>query len=85
MRPDSDKYYCYQWCGRMQWACVCDATGRYCNWVLAHSLGWIVPGRAGSWEKYQQNHLGASALVIRLDTPTPIEAIQLIHPTFGIV
>jgi hypothetical protein len=53
MRPDSDEYYCYHWYGRMQWACVHDATGRDCNWVLAHSLGQIVPGRAGSWEKYQ--------------------------------
>jgi hypothetical protein len=54
MRPDSDKYYCYQWCGLMQWVCVCDATGRYCNWVFGHSSGRIVPGRAGSWGGYQQ-------------------------------
>jgi hypothetical protein len=49
MTPDSDEYYCYQWCGRMQWACVRDATGRDCNWVLVRSSGWIVPGRAESW------------------------------------
>jgi hypothetical protein len=60
MRPDSDKYYCCQWCGRMRWVCVRDATGRDCNWVLVRSSGRIVPGRivpgrAGSWEKYQQN------------------------------
>jgi hypothetical protein len=53
MIPDSDKYYCYQWCGCMQWACVRDAIGRDSTWFLAHSLGWIVPGRAGIWEKYQ--------------------------------
>jgi hypothetical protein len=54
MRPDSDEYYCYLWYGRTRWTCVRDATGRDCNWVLAHSLGRIVPGRVGSWEKYQQ-------------------------------
>jgi hypothetical protein len=54
MRPDLDEYYCYQWWGCMLRACVCDATVRDCNWVLAHSLGQIVPGRAGSWEKYQR-------------------------------
>jgi hypothetical protein len=53
MRPDSDDDYCYQWCGRMRWACVRDVTGRDCNWVLASSLGRIVPSRAGSWEKYK--------------------------------
>jgi hypothetical protein len=47
MRPDSDKYYCYQWCGRMRWACVRDATGRDCNWVLVRSSGRIVPGAVG--------------------------------------
>jgi hypothetical protein len=36
-----------------RWAHVRDATGRDCNWVLARSLGRIVPGWAGSWEKYQ--------------------------------
>jgi hypothetical protein len=51
--PASDKYYCYQWCGRMRWMCVRDATGRDCNLVLALSSGRIVPSRAGSWEKYQ--------------------------------
>jgi hypothetical protein len=54
MIPDSDKYYCYQWYGRMGWVCVHNATGGYCNWVLVRSSGRIVPGRAGSWEKYQQ-------------------------------
>jgi hypothetical protein len=54
MRPDSGKYYCYLWCGRMRWACVRDETGIDCNWVLAHSSGRIVPGRVGSWDKYQQ-------------------------------
>jgi hypothetical protein len=49
MRPDSDEYYCYQWCGRMRWVCLCNVTGRDCKWVLARSLGWIVPGRAESW------------------------------------
>jgi hypothetical protein len=53
MRPGSDIYYCYQWCGRMRWVCVRDANGRDCSWVLAHSLGRIVPGRYGSWERYQ--------------------------------
>jgi hypothetical protein len=53
MRPDSDEYYCYQWCGRMRWACVRDGTGRDCNWVLARSLGRIVPGWAGISDKYQ--------------------------------
>jgi hypothetical protein len=57
MIPDSDKYYCYQWCGRMRWECVRDATGRDCNWVLVRSSGRIVPGRAGSWDKYQHNVL----------------------------
>jgi hypothetical protein len=52
MRPDLDKYYCYQWCGRMRWACVLSATGRDCKWFLARSLGWIVPGRAESWGEY---------------------------------
>jgi hypothetical protein len=50
MRPDSDEYYCYQWCGRLRWACVRDATGRDFNWVLVLSSGRIVPVRAGSWE-----------------------------------
>jgi hypothetical protein len=54
MRPDSDKYYCYQWCGRMRWVCVRDATGRDYNGGLARSSGRIVPGRAGAWEKDQQ-------------------------------
>jgi hypothetical protein len=53
MRPDSDKYYCYQRCGPMRWACVREATGRDCNWALFSSPGRIVPGRAESWEKYQ--------------------------------
>jgi hypothetical protein len=57
MITDSDEDYCYQWCGRMRWACVCDSTGRDCNWILARSLGPIVPGRAGSWEKYQHEHV----------------------------
>jgi hypothetical protein len=57
MRPDSDEYYCYQWCGRMRWVCVRNATGRDCKWVLAHSLGQIVPGRAESWGGYQQFYL----------------------------
>jgi hypothetical protein len=55
MRPDSDEYYFYQWCGHMRWACVHAATGRDCNWVLAHCVGQIVPDRAGRWEKYQQD------------------------------
>jgi hypothetical protein len=49
MIPDSDEYYYHQWCGRMRWACVRNATGRDCNWVLARSSGRIVPGRAESW------------------------------------
>jgi hypothetical protein len=53
MRPESDNYYCYQWCGRMQWVCFHDATGIDCKWVLVRSSGKIVPGQAGSWEKYQ--------------------------------
>jgi hypothetical protein len=53
MRPDSDDHYCLQWCGRMPWACVRNATGRDCNWVLSRRLGRIVPGRAGSWGGYQ--------------------------------
>jgi hypothetical protein len=57
MRPDSDKFYYYQWCGSMRWVCVFDATGRDCNWVLARSSGRIVPGRAGIWEKCQQSIL----------------------------
>jgi hypothetical protein len=39
MRPYSAGYYFYQWLGRMRWACVRHVTGRYCNWVLARSLG----------------------------------------------
>jgi hypothetical protein len=54
MRPESDKYYCYQWCGRMRLAYVRDATGRDCK-VLVSSSGRIVPGQAGSWDKYQHN------------------------------
>jgi hypothetical protein len=54
MRPDSDEHYCLQWCGRMRWACVRNAPGRDCNWVLARRLGRKVPGRAGSWGGYQQ-------------------------------
>jgi hypothetical protein len=54
--------YCYQWCGRMQWACVHDATGRDCNWVLSRGLGRIVPGRAGSWGGYQQHGVLMSTL-----------------------
>jgi hypothetical protein len=57
MRPDSDRYYCYQWCGRMRWARVRDATGKDCNWALVHSSGRIVPGQAESWDKYQQLYL----------------------------
>jgi hypothetical protein len=38
----------------MRWMCVRDVTGIDCNRVLARSLGRIVLGRAGSWEKYQQ-------------------------------
>jgi hypothetical protein len=53
MRPDSDEYYCYQWCGRIRWVCVRDATGRDCNWVLVCSSGRVVPVRAESWGKYQ--------------------------------
>jgi hypothetical protein len=53
MKPDSDKYYCFQWCGSMRWACVHNMTGRDCKWVLARSLGWIVPGRVESWGGYQ--------------------------------
>jgi hypothetical protein len=49
MKPDSDEYYCYQWCGRMRWACVHNTTGRDCKWVLARSLGRIVTGRVESW------------------------------------
>jgi hypothetical protein len=41
----------------MRWVCVRDAAGRDCNWVLACSLGRTVPGRAGSWEKYQQVYM----------------------------
>jgi hypothetical protein len=37
----------------MRWECVCDATVRDCNWVLARSSGQIVPGRSGAWEKDQ--------------------------------
>jgi hypothetical protein len=54
MKPDSDEHYCFQWCGRMQWACVCYTTGRDCNWVLARRLGHILPGRVESWGEYQQ-------------------------------
>jgi hypothetical protein len=64
MRPDSDEYYCYQWCGRMRWACARDATGRDCNWVPALSLGWIVPGRAGSWELGEYQHTLAVLLIL---------------------
>jgi hypothetical protein len=38
----------------MRWVHVRDATGRDCNWVLVPSSGRMVPGRAGSWDKYQQ-------------------------------
>jgi hypothetical protein len=60
MRPDSDEHYCLLWCGRMRWACVRNATGRDCNWVLARRLGRIVPGRAGSWGEYQQTYMTTS-------------------------
>jgi hypothetical protein len=63
MRPDSDEYYCYQWCGRMRWACIRDATGRDCNWVLVRSSGRIVAGRAESWGEYQQNVLQARSVL----------------------
>jgi hypothetical protein len=53
MKPDSDEYYCYQWCGRMQWACVHNTTGRDWKWVLARSLGRLVPNRVESWGGYQ--------------------------------
>jgi hypothetical protein len=53
MKPDSDEYYCFQWCGRMRWACVHNMTGRDCKWVLARSLGRIVPGRVEIWGEYQ--------------------------------
>jgi hypothetical protein len=50
----------------MRWTCVSDATGRDCNWVLARSLGRIVPGRDGSWEKYQQKDLVQAAGTSRM-------------------
>jgi hypothetical protein len=53
MIPDSDEYYCYQWCGRMRWACVRDMTVRDYKWMLVPSSGRIVPGRAERWDKYQ--------------------------------
>jgi hypothetical protein len=53
MRPDSNEYYCYQWCGHMQWACFRNVTGRDFNWVLVRSSGRIVTGRVESWGKYQ--------------------------------
>jgi hypothetical protein len=34
--------------------CVRNTTGRDCKWVLARSLGRIVPGRDESWVEYQQ-------------------------------
>jgi hypothetical protein len=40
----------------MRWTCVRDANGRDCNWVLARSLGRIVPGWAGSWGEYQHRY-----------------------------
>jgi hypothetical protein len=58
MRPDSDEYYCYQWCGRMRWACVRYATGRDFKWVLVRGSGRILPGRAESWGKYQHIVMG---------------------------
>jgi hypothetical protein len=57
MKPDSDDYYCFQWCGHMRWACVRNTTGRDCKWVLARRLGRIVPGRVESWGKYQHKCL----------------------------
>jgi hypothetical protein len=49
MKPDSDEYYCFQWCGRMRWACIRNMTRRECKCVLARSLGRIVPGRVEIW------------------------------------
>jgi hypothetical protein len=66
MRPDSDVHYCFQWCGRMRWACVRNATGRDYNWVLARRLGRIVPGRAGSWGEYQQQQVP----ILTMPSPT---------------
>jgi hypothetical protein len=63
MRPDSDEHYCLQWCGRMRWVCVRNATGRDCNWVLARRLGLIVPGPAGSWGEYQHKLVEAQEQV----------------------
>jgi hypothetical protein len=57
MKPDSDEHYCFQWCGRMRWACVRYTTGRYCKWVLARRLGRIVPGRVESWVDINNKHL----------------------------
>jgi hypothetical protein len=33
----------------MRWACIRNATGRDCKWVLVRSSGRIVPSRAESW------------------------------------
>jgi hypothetical protein len=68
MRPDSDDHYCLQWCERMRWVCVCNVTGRDCNWALARRLGRIVPGRAGSWGEYQQDLIPPPCFSITLLT-----------------
>jgi hypothetical protein len=65
MKPDSDEHYCFQWCGRMRWACVRYTTGRDCKWVLARRLGRIVPGRVESWGEYQHVQLW----ILRLHFP----------------
>jgi hypothetical protein len=33
----------------MQWVCILNTTGRYCNWFTARVLGRIVPIRFGRW------------------------------------
>jgi hypothetical protein len=59
----------------MRWACVRDATGRDCNWVSVRSSGRIVPGQAGSWDKYQ--HMSMACAVIHPDTEKAMEYVDV--------
>jgi hypothetical protein len=71
MKPDSDEYYCFQWCGRMRWACVRNATGRDCKWVLARRLGRIVPGRVEIWGGDQQESPSQMTMMMTTMAVTP--------------
>jgi hypothetical protein len=81
MRPDSDECNFYQWCGRMRWVCVRNATGRDCKWVLARKLGRIVPVRAESWGKCQHT----LTLLLILCHVLPLESVCHVNIMFSCV